>query len=785
MFLPPAVIEQLLHEPNGIEYFKNLDFLVYSGAPFSPAIGDQLSRVVEIISPFGSTEVYPQPELAPSREDWAYHEFNPYVKHEMRLYDGNEGTYELVILIDENSKDTAAAYHNMPGISEYPTKDLFVRHPQKPQLYRYYGRRDDIIVLANGEKFNPIPLEVHVQNHQSLKGVFVIGNRRRQAALLVEPKEPLDEPGRKALLQELWPLIVEANAFVPGQGRIQQSRLLCGLPEKPFTRTGKGTIVRRLTEEAYKEEIDRLYQDASPEANTPVIRLKPTVTYDLPGVVEFVRSIIGSSFPVANSMADDDDFLAYGLDSEQIVEIVFNLKRNLSSQTDNSVEWIGTRTIFRDSTVAGLSRTIQSFLNDGRIPEEDLNLSRSRLVDDALARFSEGLLAKPSQPKPSKPVSSVAVIGSAGYLGRYIVATLIKDPNISRVYCLSRSSSYEDAKAKHEAMLLEVDPSIGSSSLLEKLDFLTIDLEKPSLGLSAEDAERVFHEVGAVVLNAWKSNFVLPLRSFEIFLRGTRETINLAASAPHQVRIVFVSSLAAVGTLARKTAVPEELVQDPLAAFNNGYGQSKLAAERILAAAHEQSGVPVTVARVTQIGGPTSGSGNGKWADQGWISAIVKTAKTIDLAPIDGPAIDWLPVDTVADMLHKSVVATTGESDNGPLLKFYNFTHPTPQPWDLLVEVLRESLGVRHTAPLKEWIERLRDLRNKGEEDRAKMPAVTLLDYYEEEYGANGAGSGGGEGKGKTAAAYEISSTVKDLLEVEVKPLDKEVLKTWLEGWDL
>src|SRR5258707_455829 len=75
MLLPPAVIEGLLNEPNGIDFFKGLAFLVYSGAPFSPATGDRLSQVVEIISPFGSTEVYPQPELAPSREDWAYHEF--------------------------------------------------------------------------------------------------------------------------------------------------------------------------------------------------------------------------------------------------------------------------------------------------------------------------------------------------------------------------------------------------------------------------------------------------------------------------------------------------------------------------------------------------------------------------------------------------------------------------------------------------------------------------------------------------------------------------------------
>ncbi|KAI0544625.1 hypothetical protein F4679DRAFT_564277 [Xylaria curta] len=403
MFLPPAVIEGLLHEPNGIDAFKHLDFLVYSGAPFSPAIGGRLSKVVEIISPFGSTEVYPQPELAPiSSEDWAYHEFNPNVKHEMELYDATEGTYELVILVDETTKETTAAYHNLPGVAEYHTKDLFVQHPHKPRLFKYYGRRDDIIVLANGEKFNPIPLEVNVQNHPSLKGAFVIGTGRRQAALLVEPKEPLDDAGRQSLLQALWPLVTSSNELIPGQGRIQKSRMFCGLPEKPFTRTGKGTIVRKLTEEAYKEEIEHLYLDASSQYIADLATdLQPTLSYELSNVITFCRGIIGIAFPAGAKIDGDEDFVTHGLDSEQTVEIVSNLKRHLRSRTDEPVDWISPRTLFRNSTVNSLSRILQNFLNSGSVPEEDLNLSRSRLGEEIVAEYTEGLLKVPRATNPS------------------------------------------------------------------------------------------------------------------------------------------------------------------------------------------------------------------------------------------------------------------------------------------------------------------------------------------------------------------------------------------------
>ncbi|KAI0854529.1 hypothetical protein F4860DRAFT_112179 [Xylaria cubensis] len=778
MFLPPAVIEGLLHEPNGIDAFKRLDFLVYSGAPFSPAIGNRLSKVVEIISPFGSTEVYPQPELAPtSPEDWAYHEFNPNVKHEMELYDSTEGTYELVILVDEITKDRSAAYHNLPGIAEYHTKDLFVQHPHKPRLFKYYGRRDDIIVLANGEKFNPIPLEVNVQNHPSIKGAFVIGTGRRQAALLVEPKEHLDESGRQSLLEALWPLVVSSNQLIPGQGRIQKSRMLCGLPEKPFTRTGKGTIVRKLTEEAYIKEIERLYLDASSDSSQSqrhianlVTDLQPTL-YELSNVITFCRGIIGIAFPAGAKIDGDEDFVTHGLDSEQTVEIVSNLKRYLRGRTDKSVNWISPRTLFQNSTVNSLSRILLNFLNSGSIPREDLKLSRSQLVEEVVAEYTEGLsdvqrTTNPSQRSPRGASDTVvAIIGSTGYLGSHMVAAFIKDPKISRIYCLNRSP---DARAKQETLLQEL--GVGS---LEKLHFMAIDLERESLGLTQEAKEKILNEVDVIVLNAWRSNFIVPLRSFSPFLKATRELIQLA-TASTRMHIIFVSSLAAVGAMARKANVPEALVQDPLAAFNNGYAQSKLAAERILAIGSDRCGVPVTVVRVTQIGGPirSLSGGGGRWAEQGWITAIAKTSKSIDLIPSDGPLVDWLPVNTIADLLRREVVTDIARHNDGSVC-FLNLLHPHPQPWKLFVEVLRVSLGVERTTTMKNWIQTVRDVY--GANDGAtgsELPAVPLLDYYEEEYVGSGVPSY------DTVLAAESSP-------VKIPALDEETLKDWLSGWEL
>lgn len=261
----------------------------------------------------------------------------------MRPYDASTGTFELIILADESSQDTAPVFHNLPGENPFYTKDLFTQHPTKPNLYKYYGRRDDILVLSNGEKVNPIPLEQLVQADASLKGVLLTGNGRAQPVLIVEPRDALDKPGRAQLLEKLWPRIEEANSLVAGPGRVARGMVICATPEKPFARTGKGTIVRKLTQDDYQDDIDRLYLTGPAREQrliTTSLKAEQKTIYEGADLIVFFRQALAVSFPPASTVTEDEDFFAHGLDSIQTLEITATLKHNLKDLTSSSVAWI-------------------------------------------------------------------------------------------------------------------------------------------------------------------------------------------------------------------------------------------------------------------------------------------------------------------------------------------------------------------------------------------------------------------------------------------------------------
>lgn len=793
----PAILEQLLHDETAVSMLTDLELVGCAGSPLPGPVGDRISAEVKLRVFIGSTETFPLPELEKDPMDWQYRmhktmlqrkrekkrkqkteekntnlvtdEFAASLDHEMRPYDAESGTFELIIFANEANKDSAPLFHNLPGIGTFYTKDLFTRHPRNPRLYKYYGPKDDIIVLANGEKINPIPLEQAIQGHTKLKGALLIGNGRTQSLLLIEPKESLEEIEHSTLVQHLWPLIEKANEHIPGPGRVLPGMVLCVLPEKPFVRPGKGSIIRKLTEDLYQDEIDTRYTNRGEEQQITAagLRSRQNKAYDDAEIVEFLREALGKCFAPAIEIGEDEDFFAHGLDSIRVLEITRALKNNLAGITSNPVTWVAPRFIFQYPTLATLSRVLRLFLNDGQLPNAESAQDRSKALSAMVSLHLENL------PMVSKNESAaghqrvldlhVAVIGSTGYVGGHVVATLLRSPSVSKIWCLNRAS---EADARQRTLgKLEAD----LSDFQEKLAFLRIELRAPRLGLNEDQYRHLVTSVDTILYNAWRLDFGSTLNSFDPFLCATRTIINMSLDSPNKCRIVFTSSTSSVGDLvAHGRKIPEHVIEDALAAINIGYAQSKLAAEIILATASRHCGIPTAVVRVGQVGGLADGGGI--WADQPWISSIIQSSKKIGCFPTSVMPIDWVPVDTLSVILASIIL---GPFDKSQMCQFYNVVSE-PQPWTVLLEALPEELckTISKTISLPHWVERIQQICDTTRDGLLILRASRLLDFYKT------------LGHGVEVSDFETDRT-SIINGQKLAAPTTEVLASWLRSWDI
>ncbi|KAI1091681.1 hypothetical protein F5B19DRAFT_457964 [Rostrohypoxylon terebratum] len=105
------------------------------------------------------------------------------------------------------------------------------------------------------------------------------------------------------------------------------------------------------------------------------------------------------------------------------------------------------------------------------------------------------------------------------------------------------------------------------------------------------------------------------------------------------------------------------------------------------------------------------------------------------------------------------------------------FTHPSVPSaqsprWELLLNVLDETYGIKETMPLQEWTKRLRSIPYPNADDLSRLPALRLLDYYE------------ALGEGMETVDFETGRSAS-FSQVQISPITKQTLISWLRDWNL
>lgn len=176
----PSLVDELGETPDVLIKLKPSKFICASGGPVSPILGSKVNDVVRVLNLTGTTEGLFIGNLWVERQDWYYFSFHPFSGFEFREVE--PGIYEHWVHRNTHWPLFQGIFHTLPNETSINLKDLYSKHPTKPNLWAFTGRNDDIVVLSNGYKISPLETEALVTTHPDIKGCLMVSQSVLYAA---------------------------------------------------------------------------------------------------------------------------------------------------------------------------------------------------------------------------------------------------------------------------------------------------------------------------------------------------------------------------------------------------------------------------------------------------------------------------------------------------------------------------------------------------------------------------------------------------------------------------
>ncbi|CAK7211993.1 putative NRPS-like protein biosynthetic cluster [Sporothrix eucalyptigena] len=762
--LAPSTLEQIAKHPPSLQRLATTDFTVVGGAPLNKACGDRINEVCRVINIMGVTEGSLFPVVVAERDDWHYHHFHPGGGYE--FVQRTDELYEQCQTRDPSLSLFQAFLQTFPDEDCVWTKDMYSKHPTKPGRWLYRGRADDVLVLSNGEKVNPIDMEAVLGSHPDVKAALVVGEGRFQVAAILQLLRPIPtEPGLlQSFWDSLWPYIDQANRDAPAHGQLHRDYILLAADNKPFALAGKDTVLRAVTTKMFAGEVDALYEAQASAATTrgdlPRVDFTNATT-----IRETLRVLLTRILNFKDTtISDDDDLFVAGLDSLSVIRVVSSLRASLEESGTELLSSVSLGFVYANPTIDKLATAVNQLVRTDQQTTADK--SDEDIMQDLLEEFTRDLSIRPRPTSVSHDLSCVILTGSTGSLGSYLLDTLLSNPSVRKVYCLNRSANArerQEAGARTRGLLQDLSSP--------RVEFLHADLSKPRLGLSDANYNKLLGEATTILHNQWPVHFHLQIASFAPHLRGVRHLVDFAIESPRQPSLCFISSVGVVQAGPTNDPVPETIV-NRLQDAEGGYGQSKLVAELVLAKAAETSGVAIRICRLGQIAGPVD-THLGHWKRKEWLPSIVASSKYLNKLPSSLSSldrVDWLPVNRAADIIVE-LASSPHEAS------VFHVVNPQAVPWSTLVPTVATGLGLtgEDIVSWGNWLAALEKSESVG--DYNANPGLALLPFYRSMTDAGDAGRL--LPVLATTVSQQCSPTLKGM-----GPVSPTWVAAWLEQWE-
>ncbi|KAJ7167454.1 male sterility protein-domain-containing protein, partial [Mycena filopes] len=746
---------------------------IYGGGPLNKQTGDYLtSQHVSIFILYGSSEAGIVTPILPAQVgyDWDYFKFPAFVTAEMVPHGDNK--YEFV-LVSNDLCQPAALNTTIAGVAAYASSDLMEPHPRKSNYWRVYGRADDQIMHSTGEKTNPGPLETILNQDTHILSAVMFGRGRFQAGVIVDPKPAYQfgpsDPTKLAEFRNLiWPTIQEMNTFAPQHSRLFKEvnvfmlMILVAKPTKPFTYTAKTTARRQAIIADYQDEITQLYEavEETTQSSIPA----PDV-WDAASTLGFVRHVVHKV--LVNQVNDDNDIFRYGCDSLQATWIRNSLLRALRDSIQLDAHQTTQSFVYDHPTISGLASFIFALVSG---KEETYLVPQEVAMTEMATKFTHNFPSHTGTVNPPPPDAKVvAVTGTTGELGCYILSRLFHDKSVCRVYALNRvSRKAQNLRERQHLALVDrgLDATILSS---QKIVLLETDLSIIRFNLFSPVYEEMQQSVTHIIHTAWPVDFNLALHSFEGSLKGLRALVDFSLRSVFKQppMLIYTSSIGVFQNISHSTALTETALEPKIAA-GNGYTESKWIAEEILRKAQEATALRGVAVRVGQL----SGGPNGAWNINEWVPALVQASAVLGCIPDGHKDVTWLPVDVAAAAIVELLAASPASVK--PIL---NLVHPHPISWTTLARIMAAELSVP-IVPYTQWLDQL---EKATERDKEQLLRASHLIQFFQAHRSKAESEGDAFGSSETRMDNMMDASIS--LRSQVFPLERKDVQQWLEYW--
>ncbi|QRV80473.1 acetyl-CoA synthetase-like protein [Ceratobasidium sp. AG-Ba] len=795
LFTVPAFLETWARDEEAIKELAKLKHVTFGGGSLAQWVGDKLiSYGVPVYSLYGSTEAGSMVAINPSNRapsDWSFVEFSD--QTDARFVEQHDAEGSCVLIFVECDGHKPFLYNcEIDGKRAYDTKDLVVPHPTKKGLWKFVGRLDDQIILLNGEKVNPGPMEDEIVKSPIVQYAAVFGRERNQTGVLIEltpdaQSRSLDTTRRAGLVEEIWPYMEKANVTSPTHARLDKWAVVFTHPDRPLPHTPKGTVPRSAAIKLYREDIEAMY--ASIEKGEEVDTAGPS-DWTEEHVTKWMSDYVGGL--LGRELNAEGDLFQQGLDSLTATLLARTLKSVLHRTPDSNVQRVGDKvnqqTVFAKPSIKQLVQHIVAL-------SSDVNTTSPAEIHEAALESIKAMVQKhtPNRPSKSPRVQSpsterIVLTGTTGALGSHLLSQLLQNEKVGRVWALNRKSRNADGMQRQRASFEDKNLDV---KLLEsgKLILAEADLTDGNLGLDDQLLEEIRASATAIIHNAWQVNFNLSLQSFEPSIVGAENLINLAFDSVQHPRLVFTSSISAAGVGAIGLSLPEEYIQFESVATGFGYGESKFVTEKMLESA-QSFGLETCVVRLGQLtGDKTSGS----WSPTDWVPSLIASSLSVGYLPDALGSISWIPLDDAA-----TTVIDACLSREALLPPVIHCAHPRPIPWSRVMRmfshIFEEGGNKRlELMPLAEWNQKVVEAASAislADEAFKRYPSTkiqtTIDGMTHSDQQVRGTGSplddefeAGGMARMSTTKAVGLSKALE-----KVGPLSQEHVRAWVAYWE-